>query len=581
MAEASTNVTPPVAQRPRAQVIARRAGLAALSGLLGALAYPLAFPVGPRRELFASGILEPLAFVALVPLLIAVRGLGARKAYGWGFWGGTVFFTAVFWWVNVAMTTFGGLPHYLSIPALVLLAMWCAIHWGLAFGITRHLHKRLGWTVGLTFAPVWMATELLRNYLFSGFPWANLGYSQMRNLWLSQTGSIAGVYGVAFLVAAVNGVLYEAWRWKVAKERGRPTRLLIAAAATLIAGHLYGALRVAAYERAAKEAQTVQVAVVQGNIDQRLKNAQGRRAGTILEAYNPPTSAADDAGADLIAWPEASFPLAFPRGSTRVPASRDTPTGVGLERERYGAHLLLGVDIFDPRDYRHGNENAAFLVAPNRNIKAQYTKYHLVPFGEYVLFDLDKYLPIDNLVPGTFKHGTSLDPIDVPMRDRQGAFRIGPEICFDAIFPEISRTFARQGAQVLVNLTNDAWYGFSSAPFQFLRMVAMRSVETGLPTARAANTGISAFIDPVGRIRQPTPIGLVQSEDVRLDARLRVPSEWRMERIPLAKAWSLYVVIGDLFAYLAAVFTIGAFIFGIVRSRQAAAASPAKPRKKK
>ncbi len=566
VAQAAVSAVP---SRSRAAIIRGRLGLAALSGVLGALAFPLAFPLGERRELFASGILEPLAFVCLVPVLIAIRGLGARKAMFWGFVAGEVFFTGAFWWVNVAMTTFGGMPHFLSIPALLMLAAWCALHWGLAFGVTRHLEKRLGWPMGLTLAPVWMASELMRNYFCSGFPWANLGYSQMRNLWLSQTGSLAGVYGVAFLIALINGALYEVLRWKRYREREAPRRLIAVAASLLVLGHLYGALRVSAYDRAAKDATTVKVAVVQGNIDQRLKNAQGRMARTILEAYNPPTSEADAAGADLIAWPEASFPLAFPKGSTKVPSTAEMPQAAGLTQDRYGAHLLLGVDVFDPKDYRHGNENASFLVSPDRQVLGQYTKYHLVPFGEYVLFDLDKYLPIDNLVPGTFKPGTSLEPMDVPLRNGQGTFRVAPEICFDAIFPEISRTFASKGAQVLINLTNDAWYGFSSAPFQFLRMVAMRSVETGLPTARAANTGISAFVDPVGRISQPTPIGLVKSESNRVDATLRVPSEWRMEPIKLAKAWSPYVVVGDLPAYLAALFTVGAFFLGVIRTRAA------------
>jgi apolipoprotein N-acyltransferase len=541
-----------------------RLGLLALGGLLGVLAFPLAFPFGPRRELLPSGVLEPLAFICLVPVLAATRGLSPRRAFGGGFLAGWVFFTGAFWWVNVAMTTFGGMPHAASIPALLALAAWCAFHWGLALGLTRFLEARHGWAAGLVFGPVWMATELLRNYLFSGFPWANLGYSQMRNLWLSQVGSLVGVYGVALLVAFVNGALYEALRAVRWKERVFPRALVGAAVAALVLGHVYGFFRVRAVEAAMAQAPTVRVAVVQGNIDQKLKNAQGTHASMVLAAYNPPTSAADDARADLIVWPEASYPIAFIKGTKAI-------QGRGLERMSYKARLLLGVDVVDPNDLRHGSENAAYLVSPDLRVEDQYTKYHLVPFGEYVLFNLDKYLPIDNLVPGTFKAGTEIRPFKLTV-DKGGTsheVRIGTEICFDAIFPEISRTYARQDVNVLVNLTNDAWYGFSAAPFQFLRMVAMRAVETGRPVARAANTGISAFIDPLGRIHQPTPIGLVQSDNNQVDAGLRVPPEWRVQDLPLMSGTTPYVVIGDVPAYLAAAFTVGAWAWGLSKGRRA------------
>src|SRR5262245_23572884 len=162
----------------------RRIALLLLAGVLGALAFPLAFPIGPRRELFASGILEPLAFVCLLPALIAMRGLSVRGAFLNGFLAGMVFFTGAFWWVYVAMTTFAPVPAPLAVLLLEMLVGWCALHWGLAFGLTRFLVERNGWTVGAVLPPVWMASELMRNYFCSGFPWANLGYSQARNLWL-------------------------------------------------------------------------------------------------------------------------------------------------------------------------------------------------------------------------------------------------------------------------------------------------------------------------------------------------------------------------------------------------------------
>jgi len=538
-----------------------RLGCFVLTGLLGAAAFPIAFPVGPRRELFASGILEPLAFVCLVPLLLAVRRLSPWRAAGAGMLAGMVFFTGAFWWVNVAMVTFGGMPNWLSIPALELLVAWCAFHWAIATGLVRLVEVGLGWPMGWTLAPVWMATELMRNYFCSGFPWANLGYTQTRNLWFHQLASLGGVYGVALAVALVNGALFEGWRWWRLRERKAPRALLALAASVLVLGHAYGALHVRAMDRAAASSPRVRVAVVQANIDQKLKMGRGAsRAATILGRYLPPTEAADAAGAELVVWPEGSYPIAFPNGVTSL-------VDAGLRPGGYRAGLLVGVDVFDPKNLRRGNENAAFLLEPSLRIAHHYVKNHLVPFGEYVPWSLDEYLGIGNIVGASFAPGTDLSP--APLRRTEGpVVRLGIEICFDAIFPEISRTYARNGAQVLVNTTNDAWYGFSSAPFQFLHMVATRAVETGRPVARAANTGVSAFIDPVGRVFDATKVGIVASDRLAVSAAELTGPEWRLAALPLLEGRTPYVVIGDVPAYLAALFAGLSGLVALVRLRR-------------
>ncbi|MGO9829945.1 MAG: apolipoprotein N-acyltransferase [Myxococcaceae bacterium] len=545
-----------------------RLGLLALSGLLGAAAFPLAFPVGPRRELFPGGALEPLAFVCLVPLLWALRGLRTRKAFAAGLLAGVAFFNGTFWWVNVAMTTFGGMPNYLSIPALELLILYCAFHWALGAWAVRTMDVHLGWPAGWTVGPVWMSVELLRNYSLSGYPWTNLGYSQARNLYFSQIASLAGVYGIVLALGVVNGALYEALRWRVAKERPLPRALLAVAGSVLVLGHLYGAWRVRRWDALIAAAPTVRVAVVQGNIDQKLKMVQGSRANTILGRYLPATAAADAAGAELVVWPEGSYPLAFPTGVTSV-------EGAGLDGVLRRSRLLIGVDVYDPRDLRRGNENAAFLVGPSLAIEKHYVKHHLVPFGEYIPLHLDEWLPIQNLVPGTFAPGADLTPA-LLLRPEGPPVKLGIEICYDAIFPEISRELVLGGADILVNMTNDAWYGFSSANFQFLRKVAMRSVETGRPFARAANTGVSAFIDPLGRVSQATPIGLTESDQPRVTAAELVGPEWRMAELPLLKEKTPYVVLGDIPAYLAALFSAGGTLLALIRARRKVRPGPAR-----
>jgi len=551
-----------VPARPERLLVPWRLGALVLSGLLGAAAFPIAFPVGPRRELFASGILEPLAFVCLVPLLLAIRRLSPWRAFWAGQLGGMVFFTGAFWWVNVAMVTFGGMPNWLSIPALELLVAWCAFHWALAAGLLRLLERGLGWSMGWTVGPVWMASELMRNYFCSGFPWANLGYTQTRNLWFHQVASLGGVYGIALAVAVVNGALYEGWRWRRLRERPMPRALLAVAAAVLVLGHVSGAFHVRALDGAAAAAPRLRAAVIQANIDQKLKMGRGSsRAATILGRYLPPTDAADQAGADLIVWPEGSYPLAFPTGVTRL-------TDVGLRPGGYRAGLLVGVDVYDPKNLRKGNENAAFLLDPTLGIAHHYVKNHLVPFGEYVPLNMDEVLPIGNIVGASFTPGNDLSPAVLRRADAPPV-RLAIEICYDAIFPEISRTYARNGAQVLVNMTNDAWYGFSSAPFQFLHMVASRAVETGRPVARAANTGVSAFIDPVGRISDATDVGIVPSDRLAVSAAELTGPEWRMAELPLLEGRTPYVVIGDVPAYLAALFAGLSGLVALIRLRRA------------
>ena len=552
--------TPTEHPAPERLLTPRRLGLLVLSGLLGAASFPLAFPIGPRRELFPSGVLEPLAFVCLVPLLWAIRGLSRRKAFGAGLIAGFAFFNGTFWWVNVAMTTFGGMPNWLSIPPLELLIFYCAFHWALGAWAIRAMDVHLGWSAGWTVGPVWMSIELLRNYSLSGYPWTNLGYSQARNLWFSQIASVAGVYGIVLALAVVNGAIYELLRWRLVRERQLPRALLAMAGAVLVCGHLYGALRVRRWDALIAAAPKVRVAVVQGNIDQKLKMVQGSRSGVILGRYLPATIAAEAAGAELVVWPEGSYPLAFPTGVISV-------QGRGLDGVLSHARLLIGVDVYDPKDLRRGNENAAFLVGPELAIEHHYVKHHLVPYGEYIPLHLDDWLPIANLVPGTFLPGNDLSPA-LLRRESGPPVKVGIEICYDAIFPEISREFVLRGADILVNMTNDAWYGFSSANFQFLRKVAIRAVETGRPFARAANTGISAFIDPLGRVSEVIPIGLSESERPRVTAAELARPEWRVADLPLLKERTPYVVIGDVPAYLAALFAVGGTLAALVRARR-------------
>src|SRR5262249_5456968 len=245
--------------------------------------------------------------------------------------------------------------------------------------------------------------------------------------------------------------------------------------------------------------------------------------------------------------------------------------------ERLLGGSLGGGGCLRPQEPPPGQRERRLPPRPDLAIAHHYVKNHLVPFGEYVPLRLDEVLPIGNIVGASFAPGTDLSPA-VLRRPGQPPVKLGIEICFDAIFPEISRSYARSGAEVLVKMTNDAWYGFSSAPFQFLRMVSTRAVETGRPVARAANTGISAFIDPVGRLREVTEVGIVPSDSPTLTAAELTGPEWRVAELPLLTGRTPYVVIRDFPPYLPAVvsgvFALAALVRRRMRRRAAILSSP-------
>jgi apolipoprotein N-acyltransferase len=529
---------------------------ALLCGGATAFALPTVFPIVGTKEMLPHGELTILAYVALAPLCFMVRGAPPRRAFAIGFLTGLSYYTVAIWWVYVAMNTFGGIAPSISIAILYLLIGYLSLFWGAAFGLTASIcqstkasrHTPPRW---LVLPMAFTGLEILRNFLFSGFPWANLGYALARDRWALQLASLFGVYGLAFVAMGCNAALAEWW----ATRKAAPLWALLV---YLGVPHLYGAVRLPLLESELAKAPTLSIALLQGNIDQKIKNAaKGGQMSYpeyrdfLLDRYVPLTREADRAGVDLIIWPEASFPGQLPLRPQRLP--RLEPG-----EEEFRAQLLIGGVTLGTVEDRRVLTNSAFALDRERNVLFQYDKHHLVPFGEYVPLEKTLHLPIHKVVPdiGFFDPGADMTVFSVTPIGGGKPVTYGPLICFDAIFPEISVELARKNPDFLVNMTNDAWYGFSSAAYQFLSIVAVRAVETGKSVARAANTGITAFIDPTGRVLQRTKIGLVNSDSPSLDVRAAVPTELLIGSIPLRPGPTPYVVIGDTFAYLCGAATI-------------------------
>jgi apolipoprotein N-acyltransferase len=412
-----------------------------------------------------------------------------RRAFFLGLLTGAVCFAGTLYWLVETMSTFGGLPTLVSVLAAAVLVSYLAL-FPAAFAVilTRFL-RALG-TRGLLLAPsAWVVTELGRQYMWDGFPWELLGYSQVTWLPIVQIASVVGVYGLSGLLA-----LTAAAAALVIVQRDRTSGAVMACTAVLVAASTaWGASRLAASSLTA-EGVPARVAVLQGNIEQDQK-WNPALVDEISGRYFAMTREALAGGATFILWPESSTPFLF---------ERDPVRGGELRRlARNGrATLLVGSDQVEPIKSAAPTEkpssryyNAAFLVRPDGSVGAVYRKMHLVPFGEYV--PLKRLLffvgPIVEAV-SDFSPGT--DPVLLPVGDHAAS----TAICYEVIYGNLIRRSVREGSQLLTTITNDAWYGRSSAAYQHWDQAVMRAVENGRYLARAANTGISGFVDPYGRV---------------------------------------------------------------------------------
>ena len=443
----------------------------------------------------------PLLFVALVPLLLVTLSARPGRSALVGFVCGLVTHLALLYWILIVLGRYGGLPFYLSLPGLVLLAAYMALYpavfcalLSLLAGRSWHRERPVASLVWL--APVlWVGLDWLRSVLFTGFPWMDLGYGLYAQPQLIQAADLGGHHLVTFGVVLCNSLLVgivdrqrRDVRWNVRRERG----LLLLACATLVFLFGYSAVRYRIAVQYGPRALQAQVAVVQGNVDQMVKWSPAFKTATVDTYLRLSREAIGEADVELVVWPETALPF-YPQ--------RDQLTGrLAAFTGTANTWLLTGAPLYTLTPQTDGSElvrhyNGAILLGPDGRIAASHAKQHLVPFGEYV--PLRPYLPfLEPLVVsiGDFAAGTSDEPLAL------GPMRLGMLICYESIFPEIARQSVTRGANLLVNLTNDAWYGRSSAPHQSMAMAVFRAVENTRALVRAANTGISGLVDPVGRI---------------------------------------------------------------------------------
>lgn len=462
----------------RSQII-----FAILSGILVAISFPT----------LVSGIRLPemgfVAWFALVPLLFAIRNATPKTAYVLAFIASFVWYGLSMFWVYGAMHNFGHLSSYTSVVLLVLLIVFLASYISLALLIARYLEDRTKGGMMAWLPAAWVAVEISRNYFpFNGFPWANLAMSQWRFLPIIQIADITGVYGIIFLIVMVNVLLADIVAMFCEAKGHFIFQKIAITSAFFILALGYGFYKLHFVPLSLAKAPSLSVGLIQGNVPQDEK-ALKEKAILNLNTYREGTRKFAESSVEMIIWPESSFPWTIEDDDTDL-----DPRILGFDK---GGIAETPYTLFGALTKTSGGlyQNSAVVTDGMGHIRGRYHKTHLVPFGEYVPYKKALFFARKLVAPiGEFLSGNSSKPIQA------GSAKLGALICYEDIFPEISRQTALAGANLLANLTNDAWFDRSSALYQHLALSIFRAVETRRFLVRATNTGVSAIVMPTGKI---------------------------------------------------------------------------------
>ena len=448
---------------------------ALLSGFLLFLSFPK----------FGLGV---IAWIAFVPFFISLKNIKrVRQAFMLGLTTGITAHVGLLYWISPVIVNYGHLPHYMGMIIMLMLAGYLSLYIGLFAAGVVLLRKKI--SLYLVAPILWICLEYVKSCLFTGFPWENLGYSQYQFYFLIQCADLAGVYGLSFLVMLLNVTIYE-----ILTERSK-TKLVMSFAVILLwsAIYVYGIARVNQISKMQMDAPGLNVALIQGNIDQSIKWNENYQKETI-DIYERLSLSHPNFKDGLIVWPETAVPFDYQDEGDLQRRVRD----IAVKTKSW---FVFGSMSYAIKGKNKDYWNSAYLLSPQGHVQGRYDKVHLVPYGEYV--PLRKVFPFITAIAadiGDFNAGKNFLPLDMDGR------KIGVMICYEGILAEASRAYKNASAELLVNITNDAWFGKTSAPYQHFSMSIFRAIETRLYLVRAANTGISAITDPTGKIVKRTDL---------------------------------------------------------------------------
>ena len=489
--------------------------LAGISGILLLLSFP-------------SFNLFPLAWISLIPLLIALQSTSSWKsAFLHGYLTGAIFFLGLIYWIAL-LYPFANI--FLTAFAYLLLAAYLAVY----AGIFSALLHGLPWKSGLPFIfivpAIWTGLEWVCSWMVTGFPWGSMGYTQWNNLPAIQIASITGVHGVSFIIVLLNATIadvlrtYLAWKKSASHFTFHVSRCIFShliPIVLVITCLVYGAHTLS---KPADTTSGIKIALAPGNVPQ-IEKWDPEYWPQIFERYMNLVKAADAEEPDLIILPETALrgEIFVFEGNVYIKQLKE----ILADRQIY---LLTGLADYTatPKIY-----NSVYLLSPTSEKLGSYSKMHLVPFGEYV--PITRHLPNFIQLSSGFEPGKSIDLFPIPHTENS---QMGVVICFESVFPNLFRKFVNKGAAVMGILTNDAWFDGTAAPEQHLAMAPFRAVENRVAVFRCANGGISCIIDAFGRIITPP----IQANDTQ---------NFLIERIPLSDhGGTVYTRYGDWFPIL-------------------------------
>jgi apolipoprotein N-acyltransferase len=493
-------------------------GLAAVSGVLLALSFPkFGHPA--------------FGWIALAPLLVAIYRQPLPRAFALGLTSGVVYFAGTLYWITRVMVVYGGLNLAAGVAINAALIAYLALFPALFAVVTSRITASSGARAVMVAPVVWVATELGRTHLFTGFPWVLLGYSQASVLPVAQFASLAGVYGLSALVASVSAAFAVAAISP--RHQGRLARSyapLVATIAAVLVVAAWGSLRIGR-SVLTRMGEATHVGLIQGNVDQADKFDETRSA-EIFRAYLQMTRQAIGGGAEVVLWPESSTPFYFEEDRAGADQVRS------LARQAK-VPILIGSDQIE-RGLLPAYYNSAFLVGADGSTAGVYRKMHLVPFGEYV--PLKRVLFFASpLVEAVSDFSAGASAVLLPVNGHL----VSTAICYEIVYPDLVRRFVSSGSELLTTITNDAWFGATSAPYQHFAQASMRAIENGRYLVRSANTGISGIVDPYGRVLAESAI----FEPAVIVGEVR-----------FLRTSTVYTLTGDVFAYVCTVVTLLALL---------------------
>jgi apolipoprotein N-acyltransferase len=532
--------------------------MAALSAVLQILPFPIAGPTPLWRTVFC--------WIALLPLLWTLLGndkrgnpLTLRQGAVLGYLCGFLWYLGNCYWIYQTMYLYGGLAKPVALVILILFSLYLGLYHALFGTLIAAFHQRFGRQVALLLVPfVWVAVELARARI-TGLPWDLLGIAQVDNPLLTPLAPFTGAYGLSFIIAAVNAL----WLLRIRIRERRFTRLTLTIAGVVIIVLYVACLRVITNPKASPTTATA--TLVQENLEVGAANTgpqpttqQFLESFSYLSRYPSPRfllgipelastpsvylirqSSGDEADsgersptpADLIVWPESPAPF-----FDNDPRFRTAMSALASAAE---APIIVGNTAFEPDSFSksgYAPRNRATFIKSDGTVSGHYDKMHLVPFGEYTPYK-KLFFFAKNLLNevGTFEPGTERTIF------KTGDHAYGVFICYESIFGDEIRQLAQQGADALINISDDGWYGDTSAPWQHLNMVRMRAIENHRWVLRATNTGITGSINPYGRVTASAP------RHQRTSIRVHFAYEHDL---------TFYARYGDLFAYACAFITL-------------------------